>query len=1796
MNKVYQFIYKKVQEKLKSYIKGGEIEEKTSLRKIEITLNNVHIKKSAFNSLQVPFSVHNTSKVKKIVISISHSPKLKLSVENLHIVINPAVFKHLNAQYLHNEKIKKLQQWEDLQRESLTNTGTYGKKFLDWLLPNVLSRVKIMLKNFTILYQDTQSLQIAGYPCLCIIKFNTIKIWRTDKDWKKEGQRDTSIYVMLEIKDLSITMKCDPVDFEKGTNLDKYYDEMRASERNYVLRPCSFEGKISISSENPQQSLINQILLTVSDEIHIAINEYQRMFIESFINFVDSSTISRKYAFLRPKVSIRNSPSEWWKFVVNAAKHDLRFNLINVFKMQETKEKYIEYYKRIQKVIQAPVLPKLSPQENEEMRDIEENLMYEEIINFRTQALEQIKNKISQDKNAYLSKHNNETVKKYLKEYYSDVIHVAKIDEESADETSEEVQFTEVRANVSLVVHVPRVVFSLQVLKALPKPEVVFLDNKGCDCGRCKPEEGENEFKPVENDSLRISKNMEVPERDLGFSTRKFLQQNTKGLTLHSLLPTRKMRDIAIEYGEEVFNVGPLCYKSRSNEPFEPNIMKESTLLFIIIDKISINSSGTKDVINAEISINEIYAIDPLVCKAQTLDSQNHDKVNRITDLLNYKGWLNYFFRECEENKALWSLRYFMRDLNALPELEFLLHYYELTLGRDLCNCNINLRNERLMQKEFILNRKNGIHVNLANKKQTNKRQATEKWDMDLMNDIACRIEKGLIEVFPYFLRAGLRYFISSIIPKSHENSQNNIVLKLARDRNLGKVLENYVILVEIGFGRVPLYITTTCVSTLKNFLAPQVALATPKSFHKSTFIATLEDNSEKMCLINSIVNNWDRSSIILSSLVKNKMMKIPKFTLELHFAMVQVYIFSLLSRDNFREPPQMVLSIKDIYLIKDVSPQIPDKNPIDKTQTINSLDFLNEEFLLLSINTNKISIKTTSKIFTGSLKAKIWLSAFKQHPTMPNVLIDVHIPNIFITLNSNIIPLLHIINSIEKEIISANNSQESSKYHSDMRQIDTDYIQEYRNFIYSADLKKKSKSLLKYVQDHNSDPKRCRHCLFKYIKLLSFITVTIGNMNENDDKGILIILDNHKEKMLEVNCKHLMLSVEEKIFSKRVALYISDVYGINSDGETITLHPGLRHAPMQPYIPIHLLHFFPLARDFYYESAEIPAFNILLVTQLCNSEIVNESIWDPSDIKHPEAKKSIIGLVKHKVFDIDLNENESKIGVFIDTIAVSISFTPRSKLVDGLKYLGKIFDFAKAVCPKPKKTIWVIKSLSEKATIKVKYVNLSLELGPVHSELICSDLEIFIYPATSSPPLTQLIFSKSKESEAIFNKITDIQIGIVTFTLGNLVKVCLKDGKIELNENRESKVKIMHKTIIATLGKIVEKISANFGDLYISSEDKVLVAIPGEMSRNSIIVGKNKNNIKLMGEVGEMYLTLPQVGICFEVKVVKEIVRELLKVIEPVVEKYNGFEDVLVKDKSLLVYKSSKGRVILNVNSIFCRLLYGGNLIMQLKLSHMYLHNNMCKGVLEKYLASAVKENFEAHEKIYSEPHELMILIKKVELLPYESVYENMVDMSADFSLNILVDTKYEKITVSVKKPARVIMINKVFEELLLSIKDIKSVIPKDPNKKPTPSYTLDCDIKGAELLIPRNSMSNDYLRAFCKTAKVSVFMGDKDLKRPTPINIQVEVYKNKEVLHDELEDIKNVPCDLVTVSIRDVSIETFINGKKKSLGKVADIGVDVCSPARPEQLKQFEWKSDSFVNIKFSNAEIKASMVKDI
>lgn len=258
-------------------------------------------------------------------------------------------------------------------------------------------------------------------------------------------------------------------------------------------------------------------------------------------------------------------------------------------------------------------------------------------------------------------------------------------------------------------------------------------------------------------------------------------------------------------------------------------------------------------------------------------------------------------------------------------------------------------------------------------------------------------------------------------------------------------------------------------------------------------------------------------------------------------------------------------------------------------------------------------------------------------------------------------------------------------------------------------------------------------------------------------------------------------------------------------------------------------------------------------------------------------------------------------------------------------------------------------------------------------------------------------------------------------------------------------------------------------------------------------------------------------------------------------------------------------------------------------------LLHNVPKDQFEKNNFNNFKELGDDSKYLHSNEDELVIAFKNLELVPNNSIHKNMIESSKDYSISIKINTKIKTINITSTHSIKAIIINKVFEELLLSIKDLKSVKPKksEPDKD---NFSLFISINQGEIIIPRTSKSEDFSKITFESGTIHVYNADSLLQKPSAITESTEVFNAKEVMHEELLPAVQVYCDLVDISIARGRIETYLSKSHKELGTVEGVTVFVRSPSMSEDLECFLWKTDSIVDVKFREANLNASLVSFI
>jgi hypothetical protein len=1863
MYKVYQLIYKKIQENLKSYIKGGEIEEKTSLHKLKITLTNVRIKKSALSSLMIPLVVQNTSKIKSLRLSISNTPKLKLVVEGLHLALNPSSLKNLNSDNLKEQKQARLLKWEKNKIDSLKITGTFGKKLADWLLPTLLTRVKVELKNLTFIYQDSQNLQILGFPCLGIVKIEYFAIFRDQKVFDIMDKK-SEIKAKVTLNNASVILRCDPVHYEQGTTVGNIYDEMKISERSYFLRPCSFTADFKVLNE-VDGTCHYRLEPKMTTDLQFAINEYQRMFLEGFLNFLENSSKANRYSFLKPRNSAKSSPGEWWKFLVKSFKYDLRFNINKVLRMHSTKLKYIELYKRVQTIIKAPVLIKLGPTEEAEMKSIEESLMFEEIVKFREDALKQIINKISKEKKAKKSedvkkkmeeheaKQKTKTIE-YVKDCYNEFKTNPQDNVEIPDETSEEVENSKPKNKFSVIFEINRVVFSINLLKAFQQQPITLLDTQDCKCVRCAPLCRENELKSSRNSKFRTSKMHEVPDRVQINPERKIIRLPNE----YSLLPNRKMKDVIIESGDEVFKIGSLCFKTRGGEAYEENIVKEITIIFLLIDNVTMKVSGNLnfDLIDCNFTIDNVIAFDPLLCSCPSLNRKTSSKISSFQDFLNFPGWFDYIFRLEEENKAHWALRHFMKDKNCLAEFEFWLHFKEFNSERDLCLCGFCYKSEQTFKEAFLFNEQNPYN-NIHDCKQSFK---GNNLSLKTIETIANQIQENIMKFFPFFLQVALRYIISGIFPKILQQNSIECSINIAREKNeeefedLEKEEEKYgkkknkkkekvVVVFDGQVQNFPVKLTTDGLSCLKLFLTADKGNMQPKSIFKKNFIETLEDLPKRLLMIKQLMKNTERSERILKALTEDKLMNFPEFDFNLNLKSLNLSLSSHKSQENLEFPATFSLLIKDLHLRKDISGSFRDSEvAFDPQMTQNYVTFKSSiGSVILSSNSKNLSsdsknLSSDSKILSNDSKilstdskipsneSKILsndskinlnetkiliienfqllgnLNPFSNHPYQPSLLLDIHVQTVRSTLDRSIMSLVHILNSLatqtsENELASFNHLVSS-----DFRKSESEDLIELRQAIENCRhqgkkpknnkrntkedfFKRVKKNLLdENLKSHEFPGKNCKHCVIHNVKLLFVINFAVGSMDEGHPEGLVVTLKDAKDTYFDLACKHLFVKVEETPMIFKLSVISSKITGNSPSRDSVLLKPG--GSKMQPVILSSHCQFFPLTRKYYLSSSSSFAYQLASMTRnfYKTSEKSNENCFD--------FRRSVSNVAKIKVPDMEIHEHEARTEVLIKSIFVTLNLKSKKRclLIEGLLKLAKWVKLANCLIEKKDFKVFRVQCLSESLLLKVSCVKVSCLMGGLEVEGMAHDVDVNVLPVCINPPFNQLLF-KGKDTEADLTYSVSVHISSITLELENVLQVFIRNFELMQSDMRHSKGKVLNKVFTCSSTNSIEKLEIKVQSVQVFSEETLLLAIPGELYKNTLMVSRG-NSIEVRLDKSQVWhINIPKLAVYLQIESLKKVLTAVLTVpkidIKPA-EAKTGF----IIDLSKLHQKSKETRICLIFTDFYSLLECRGYLILTLKMHFITLLHNLPKGELESHNFSNVKEFYNDLSNIYTNSQELALVCKSLEVVPNNSLFKNMVD-SKDFSISVHIELNSKKISIKALHKVRAVVINKVFEELLLAIKDLKSVKAKklEPDRD---NFTLAISLNLGEVIIPRHSKSEEHAKISFNSAKVKVKTGDAEIRKPSEIDENALVFNEKEVIHQVYEEPATVYCDLVTVEANDAQIETFIL-KEKSLGSVENITVNITSPAQSEDLKYFSWKTDSIVDVNFTNAELTASLV---
>ncbi|CAG9324406.1 unnamed protein product [Blepharisma stoltei] len=1841
MFKLLEYAYEKIKEKLSKYIHGGQIKESSSLSRLEIRLEDVKIRHTALDDLYLPIAVHSTSLVKQIILTITRDPKIKLVIEKLRLVLNPSPIRSWTRQQAQEFKLQRLSNWEEKQSSVYSSQSWLSKNISKWFIP-ALKQVKIKINHLGIYYQDTEALQILGYPCLVMILVNNIEIVKSN-EFDSDGFDLTA-----EIKEFSISMMCDPINFEKDSDLESIYDEMKVSERNFLLKPCDINIKLTLNASDGLNAIAHKISITVKNSIEIALNEYQRYFIEGLIYLLNSRGPFMKYYSFKPTESIKIEKDKWWQFIVKSAKFDRRVNIMNIYFSQRKKNQYLELYKRKQKIVHAPWLQPLKADEEEKIREIEELFSYDELIVLRAKALKDIRLEAcemypysfaeSSKENKTLDEvreetQKNEEIKNYFKEWHSHLIehhnkNRGEDNEESTQTAAKPESDTETKHNLYISWNIDRVIFYLQRLKCSSLPAFAIISKENCSCFKCNPVRLEKQKQKSSKSTQRLltdygtTVGSDDDEKDI-FKIEGFKRMGPPRIRL---MPLIKMRDTAIEYGEEMYSIGAVGYKNQSDDPYEPNIVKEQTIFIFLLQnltgEIKIGSDNIKT--TTPIMIENIQIIDPMSfaynLKPENIKYKQRD-TKPVCDIYFYKSWLDdVIFEQGKMNKyPTWCLRHFMRDVGLLEEFEIMAHMREVENDKIVCVCGSHWRSAKAMIERFIA-RPNSIHISPELKATFNK-----STDIEKLKVIVNSIENFFLnEILPFYLRNCIRYFFR-YLPISYIRSENpNFSLTLDISRKKTDLKES----ISNGIIDVALYPLTILLSNygLSSFLS-WIKLPSPpemikKPIFQSTFLKTLESIPQDVSFVYDILKNWERNPNTLLADTYRVLEGKSNLEIMAHFSNITICLFEAKNFKSYKSEPIANVALLNTIIHKAKRQEIGTIPPTVYEQRQFTTDNRYIDPALygeLSIEISEIIVSINqSVILNTSFKVELKECAAKSHPIMPVTFIDVKIPFIEFLYKPEIPPLLSYILSIEVD----SPLQEISDY----KEVFANKIEDYRKKLFDLDKKMATRLLMKYQTDHYySNKQRCRHCLIKHIKLNKIITISLGIETKN---AVKIEIETKNEPNFQIKLEQAVVVIKEKLFTKRVNCFISDIYGSNNHGEQLLISPGTGHLSVSPCIPHYLLPFLPFYSQFFSTQSSddsVPLYQLFKMKELSNTDIFIETAWDKKEQLPPERQslqkfpshlaKSGSHLSKYgrKQSAYFILDNEVYAKIFIDSIRLHIILENcSSPLLEALGMIEQSFNIANSFSLKNMPTAIKYKSKNARFKLNLKEMNLLISFNEFPLEFSLKNIKLNKSPTKSIPDFLQSTLEKNRENSITFHHEVALIISSSAINVLGCLNCKLNEIAINIQNIKDTKARENGGELIISSSsercKLISEIRSF--QVFTLDEPPVLILACPSICSNEKIVPTVNGKIKIQGsfeDFNEVFVSILDTGIIIESSIVKNFIQIVHTAnIETTMKIFNSKQEnfsrnILVKEIKKKSKNSDRLQLIIKVATALIQIKNNSTLIGVLKFHNLYLHQNTPKEILIKYIDSLTKNTIDISplkENIYeyeASSKNIHLFLKKIEILPVKCLYFQLVDQSKDYSTLININKEEKQILILIKD-AKLIMVNRFVEELIQFIKSIKDFekSARKIAKPPSKNYIVRVIATNGTVSIPTDSSGNDMAIAVFQEVRVLTGEGDAKFKTPKSITSDVELIENKYPIQDSYNPSSFVYCDTVSIKIHGVKAFTKLKDKTKKIAKLSSAELSIAIPFHSQPLVEHQWKIDSKISINLENVSLTGSMSK--
>lgn len=369
----------------------------------DVKLRKLQLRKDSLEKFNLPVDVkfgHLGELMMQIPWSNLRTKPVKITIEDIYIVAKPIIMDHLDPEKERQKELKvkreRLEALEAFSKTTIENElkssgSENNESFTESLITKIVDNLQVTIKNIHVRYEDDTAFM--DYPYGVGVTLKELSAVSANEDWVPSFLSTTQVFVrkLLKLKNLSVYMNTNSSSIYSEDNevmLENFKSSLEdeyKSEHQYLLKPVSGEGKITIHKNGATEEFPHAKAELFFDEFGINLDSQQYREILSTASKYRIYNKTLKYRKLKPLVSVEKEPLRWFKYVARAILNEVheknyKWSWEYFSKRRDQRIAYVEIW-------QSKIMKKTLTREQEnQLAGLEEELTYEDIKFYRSLA------------------------------------------------------------------------------------------------------------------------------------------------------------------------------------------------------------------------------------------------------------------------------------------------------------------------------------------------------------------------------------------------------------------------------------------------------------------------------------------------------------------------------------------------------------------------------------------------------------------------------------------------------------------------------------------------------------------------------------------------------------------------------------------------------------------------------------------------------------------------------------------------------------------------------------------------------------------------------------------------------------------------------------------------------------------------------------------------------------------------------------------------------------------------------------------------------------------------------------------------------------------------------------------------------------------------------------------------------------------------------------------------------------------------------------------------------------------